>query len=230
MEVKKNPKVDIEKNKSVFFQLGLVLALALVFLGFNYRQYDEQDTGWDQLVIAPMTDEEIESTRQDEIKPEAPTIVPQTSTTVLQIVTDDAVLNNTLDVNVSDNQNNAVNESATSNGDNDESYSDDGIYTRVEEWAEFPGGTAALIRYMSESVKYPALARESGISGTVIVTFIVEPDGSVTNVKLLRGINGSCDEEALRAVRAMPKWKPGRMHGHPVRQQCNIPVRFAFTN
>ena len=100
------------------------------------------------------------------------------------------------------------------------------IHTFVEEWPSFPGGDTARIIYLNENLKYPKTAKETGIQGAVYVTFVVERDGSITNVKILRGIGGGCDEEALRVINAMPKWNPGRQNGREVRVQFNMPITF----
>ncbi len=84
------------------------------------------------------------------------------------------------------------------------------------------------MEYIARNIKYPAMARESGIQGRVFVNFVVEPNGSVSNVKILRGIGGGCDEEAIRVVEAMPKWTPGRQRGKAVRVSFNLPVRFTL--
>jgi protein TonB len=102
------------------------------------------------------------------------------------------------------------------------------VLTIVEKMPIFPGGEDALYKYVAASVVYPTVAKESGIAGTVIVTFVVEKDGSVTNVKILKGIGGGCDEEAVRVVKAMPKWSPGKQDGKPVRVQFNLPIRFSL--
>lgn len=92
---------------------------------------------------------------------------------------------------------------------------------------EFPGGMEALTKYLSENIKYPEQAKKENIQGRVFVIFVVEKDGSVTNAKVLRGIGGGCDEEALRVVNAMPKWEPGRLQGTtPVRVQYGLPINF----
>ncbi|MBE0648798.1 MAG: energy transducer TonB [Bacteroidales bacterium] len=98
----------------------------------------------------------------------------------------------------------------------------------VEIMPEFPGGVAAMRRYLSESIKYPENAKELGIQGMVYINFVVEKDGSITKVKLLRGIGEGCDEEALRVVRAMPKWHPGSQQGKTFRVSYNLPVRFTL--
>ncbi len=98
--------------------------------------------------------------------------------------------------------------------------------TIVDEMPEFPGGDAARIKFFSENVKYPMVARETGVQGAVYLTFVVEKDGSISQVKLLRGIGAGCDEEASRVVGMMPKWNPGRQNGNEVRVQFNMPISF----
>lgn len=102
------------------------------------------------------------------------------------------------------------------------------IFTVVEEQPNYPGGEEARIRFLQESIKYPEEAKELGIQGKVFVTFVVEVDGSITDVRVLRGIGGGCDEEAIRVVRSMPKWVPGKQRGVPVRVQFNLPIKFTL--
>ncbi len=98
--------------------------------------------------------------------------------------------------------------------------------TIVEEMPEFPGGKEALFAYIGKELKYPVEAVENGIEGTVFIAFVVEPDGLITDVKLLRGIGGGCNEEATRVVKGMPKWVPGKQRGKAVRVRYNLPIRF----
>ena len=101
-----------------------------------------------------------------------------------------------------------------------------GVYQIVEEMPVFPGGEQALMDYVSKNVVYPKEAQEKGISGRVFVGFIVEKDGSVSDVKVLRGIGGGCDEEAVRVISGLPKWKPGKQEGKPVRVSYQMPINF----
>ena len=98
------------------------------------------------------------------------------------------------------------------------------VYDLVDEMPSFPGGPAELMKWLSSHVQYPAI--ESCIQGRVIVAFIVEPDGSISNAKLVRSLDPSIDQEALRVVRQMPKWKPGKQNGAAVRVKYNVPVIF----
>ncbi len=102
------------------------------------------------------------------------------------------------------------------------------IFTVVEEQPGYPGGEEARIGFLQQNIKYPEEAKELGIQGRVFVTFVVEVDGSITDVRVLRGIGGGCDEEAVRVVRAMPKWVPGKQRGVPVRVQFNLPIKFTL--
>ena len=102
----------------------------------------------------------------------------------------------------------------------------DQVFQVVEVDPEFPGGMEALIKYLSENIKYPEQAKKDKIQGKVYISFVVEKDGSVADAKVLRGIGGGCDEEALRVVNAMPKWTPGKQRNTPVRVQFNLPVVF----
>ena len=102
----------------------------------------------------------------------------------------------------------------------------DTVFQIVEQMPEFPGGVEALMKYISENVKYPQEAKDKNISGRVVLGFVIEKDGSVNEVKVLRGIGGGCDDEAVRVIKTMPKWKPGRQKGEPVRVFYQIPINF----
>ena len=99
-------------------------------------------------------------------------------------------------------------------------------YLVVEQMPDFPGGESELYKYLQETIKYPPLAREAGIQGTVYVKFVVNKSGKISDVVILRGIGGGCDEEAVRVVQAMPDWKPGRQNGLPVPVYFTLPVKF----
>ena len=102
------------------------------------------------------------------------------------------------------------------------------IFTIVEQMPEFPGGEEELFKYLGKNIKYPSMARENGITGTVYVTFVVEGNGEISDVKKLRGIGGGCDEEAMRVVKAMPSWRAGKQNGKSVRVQYNLPIKFTL--
>ena len=118
------------------------------------------------------------------------------------------------------------NQTSQNNDDEQNVYEEDEIYQKVDDMPSFPGGETKLMEYVGKNLKYPQEAREKGVQGRVFVGFVVEPDGSISDVKLLRGIGGGCDEEAIRVVKSFPKWKPGKHQGKFVRVSYMLPVNF----
>ena len=105
---------------------------------------------------------------------------------------------------------------------------DKDVYTKVENQPTYPGGDEARIEFMIKNIKYPEQAKKNGVQGKVFVTFIVEKDGSLSNVKVMRGIGAGCDEEAVRVIKLMPKWTPGLEKGKPVKVQFVLPIQFTL--
>ena len=164
----------------------------------------------------------VEITKQEEQKPQ-PVEVPK-QTTQLEIVQDD-VETEDLNINAEVEQNEVIEEYVAPEIEEEEVVEQE-IFQIVEEMPSFPGGDVKLMEYIAKNIKYPQIARESGIQGRVFIGFVVEPDGSISNVKLLRGIGGGCDEEAMRVIKSLPKWKPGKQRGKAVRVSYQIPVMF----
>lgn len=104
------------------------------------------------------------------------------------------------------------------------------IFTHVEQMPEFPGGQTELMKYLYDRIKYPVIAQEQGIQGTVVLRFVVGKDGSVSDVQVQRSLDPSCDKEAVRVVKSMPKWVPGKQNGRPVLVYFTLPVRFKLAN
>ena len=102
------------------------------------------------------------------------------------------------------------------------------IFTVVEHSASFPGGEKAFDNYLLKALRYPQTARDLKVQGKVFLTFVLEKNGSLSDVKVVKGIGNGCDEEAVRVIKASPKWIPARQRGHIVRQQYNVPIRFAI--
>jgi len=223
METKKTPKADLENKKRIFLQIGLAVALLGVLAAFEWRTYDRaiQDLGGlDMLIIE---EEDIPITRQ-----ETPPPPPPPMSTELVIVEDDVEIDEEFVVDVEATITTEVREFTQVRIAQEEEISEEIIFIVVEEWPSFPGGEEARLRFLSENIRYPQMAREAGIQGTVFLTFVVERDGSVTDVRVVRGIGGGADEEAIRVVRNMPRWTPGRQRGQPVRVQFNMPIRFVL--
>ena len=223
MEEKKSPKANLENKKLMFMQIGLIISLLIAWLAFEHKSYDKRQIDESLLNREVVLDEEmVEITKQEEQKPQ-PVEAPQ-QTTQLEIVDDD-VETEDLNINAEVEQNEVIEEYVAPEVVEEEVVEQE-IFQIVEEMPAFPGGEAKLMEYVGKNIKYPQIARETGIQGRVFIGFVVEPDGSVSNVKLLRGIGGGCDEEAMRVVKSMPKWKPGKQRGKAVRVSYQIPVYF----
>jgi protein TonB len=223
MESRKSPKADLESKKAIFFEIGLVLALAIVFFSFNYKSYEKRTVTLVQRQ-AQAAPEEIVPITEQKVKPPPPP--PPKAVTQIKIVNNDVKVNDDVDIDVDANMNTKVADYVPP--EEEESVPEQHIFMVVEQMPSFPGGMAALMKYLATHIKYPELAKESGIQGRVFINFVVEPDGSISHVKVLRGIGGGCDEEAVRVVKSMPKWIPGKQRGKPVRVSFNLPVKFTL--
>ena len=224
MEVKKSPKADLEKKKGLYLEIGLVVILALSIFALNFKNYDNDKVEISQRTVLDEMEETVIQTAED-TPPPPPPETPEV-TTELPIVEDDAVIENELGI-VDMSEKNAVNEEVVQVVVEEEVEEvEEEIFTVVENDPEFPGGMEALYKYLQTSIKYPTIAKENNITGRVYVTFVVEKDGSIANPRILRDIGGGCGQEAIRVVKAMPKWKPGKQRGKAVRVQFNLPVSF----
>ena len=222
-DLKKSIKANLE-NKSVFFlEVGLIIALGITLLAFEWKSYEKQKLELITRVADDTPEEMIEITQQDKTPPPP---APLQQTTIIQIVDDDVVIEDEIEIDAEADQTTEIQEYVPVDVGKDEEAEEVQIFTVVESMPGFPGGEAARIQYLNENIKYPQMARESGIQGRVFVTFVVERNGSVTDVKVLRGIGGGCDEEAIRVIQNMPKWEPGKQRGKPVRVQFNMPILF----
>jgi len=221
IESKKSKKADLESKKFIFVEIGLVIALAAVLLAFEWKSYEKQEIDLSSRAVDDTPEEMVEITQQQ--KPPPPPKPPQ-QTTIIQIVEDDMEIEDDIEIDVEADEETVMQEYIPVEEEEEEEEAQ--IFTVVESMPGFPGGDAARIKYLNENIQYPQMARESGIQGRVFVTFVVEKDGSVTDVKVLRGIGGGCDEEAVRVIKNMPKWVPGKQRGKPVRVQFNMPILF----
>jgi protein TonB len=224
MEAKKTKKADLEPKKVIFMEVGLIIALAVVLLAFNYRTY-ERGSMLNIQVQVDNTPEEIIPITKQEVKPPPPP--PPKQVTVINIVKDDVEVEDDIEIDVEADQETVMDDFVPV-FEEEEEVAEMEIFTVVEAMPDYPGGDAARMQFLQDNIKYPQMARESGIQGTVYVTFVVETDGSVTDVRVLRGIGGGCDEEAIRVIKLMPKWNPGKQRGKPVRVQFNMPIKFTL--
>ncbi len=224
MEARKTKKADLEIKKGYFFEIGLIVALLVVFAAFEYKSYDKITVDLTARAVDD-TPEEIIPITEQKVKPPPPP--PPKQVTKITIVEDDVEVEDEIDIDVEADDETEMEEYIPPE-DDDEEIVEAEIFTVVEAMPEFPGGMAKLMGYLGNNIKYPPFAKETNIQGRVFINFVVEPDGKISNVKVLRGIGGGCDEEAIRVVESMPNWKPGMQRGKPVRVSYNLPVKFTL--
>lgn len=226
MELKKSPKADLENKKGIYGTLGLVLALVITLVAFEWKSYDNE-----KIEVAARaaieTEEEMVIQTEQNLPPPPPPPPAQVSQEI-EIVEDDVEIENEVEINAEATESTVVEDFIAPPVVEEEVVPEEEIFQIVEEMPSPKGGMEALYTFLSENIRYPYLAMESGIQGRVYVTFVVEKDGSITDVKVVRGIGGGCDEEAVRVVKALPKWNPGKQRGRPVRVLYSVPVNFTL--
>ena len=197
-----------------------------------------------QMEEVPEEEEEIEEQKFEQPEIEVPQEVLATvQVTQIAIVDAEEVKNEIMDQEAQQEDNTArgvVNQEGSDDADKfqamaevvvvkepePEPVKEEEIFVAVQQMPEFPGGQAALMKWLSNNIRYPQIALDNGISGRVVVKFVVEKDGSVGNVQVVKGVDKDLDKEAMRVVRAMPKWQPGKNNGQAVRCYYNLPVTF----
>lgn len=228
MEVKKSPKADLEGGIGMSILMGMIVGLAVLFVGFEWGTKDVQVVSADEGVADIIAEEEIEITRPENTPPPPPPPPAPAVAEVLTVVEDDVELEQQDIVSSEDDVTAAQTETfvAPVVEEEEEEESAQQIFTVVEKQPEFPGGTAELFKYLSKAIKYPVIAQENGIQGRVVCSFVVNRDGSIVDIQVMRGVDPSLDKEAIRVISEMPKWKPGEQRGKPVRVRFILPVQF----
>ena len=227
MEIKKSPKADLEKGKLTGILMGMIVGLAVMFVGFEWSER-EITIAQDEGVADIIAEEEIEITRPEDTPPPPPPPPPAPAIAEeLNVVEDDVKLDDVEIASSEDDATAAQQEAYVPPAVvEEEEESEQQIFTVVEKMPEFPGGMAALMKYLANAIKYPVIAQENGIQGRVSCSFVINKDGSIVDAVVLRGVDPSLDKEALRVINAMPKWKPGEQRGKPVRVKYTVPVTF----
>jgi len=223
MELKKNPKSDLEKWKSMFFQIGLVVSLGIILLAFSITQKKSAVDELDRLEDVDFEDEDIPVTRQEQ-PPEIKPPPPQQVVEVLNIVEDDTEIEDEYEADDAEADEDTQVEIVEIEEDEEEEEAQ--IFFIVEKMPVFPGGELGLRKYIATHVKYPNIARENGIEGKIYIRFCVTSKGTVEKVSIARGVDPILDKEAIRVVKALPKWKPGEQRGKKVNVWYTVPINF----
>ncbi len=224
MELKKTPKADLENKRNIFVQFGLVISLGIVLTAFNINDRVKTVDTLGELMETEIEEEVIPITRQEEVKPPPPPPPPKV-VEVLTIVDDDVELEEEFVFeSLDDDEDLIIDAMPVIEEENEEEANE--VFVIVEEMPQFPGGDLALRQWIASNIKYPVIAAENGIQGRVFVQFVVNTDGSITDVRVARGVDPSLDQEAIRVVRTLPEWKPGKQRGKPVRVSYTVPINF----
>lgn len=231
MEIKKAPHADLERGKGLNLLLGLVVALSVLFTALEWRSFATVEENTLGLTQADLEDTMLIEDLKQEEEPEPEQVQQPEQQVEAQLPEEFKVVDNNVEVAKinfvsSDQTDKPLPPPPAPVAPEPVQEETEEIFTVVEDAPEFPGGQAELMKYLSSSIRYPEIAVENGIQGRVTVQFVVERDGSATQVEVIRGVDPSLDKEAIRVVKEMPKWKPGKQRGKPVRSKFTLPVQF----
>lgn len=223
MQLKKSPKVSLEDKKLIYTLMGALLVLSICFVAFEWTE--KEVTKYDVVDQDFLIEEEIDiqQTTQETPPPPPPPAVQEVE--ILNVVDDD-VKTESVEIKTEDDKDVEVVIAPPVEAPVVEEVEEE-IFVVVESMPEFPGGQQEMMKYIAENIKYPVIAQENGIQGRVICQFVIEKNGSVTDIQVVRSSgDASLDKEAERVIKTMPKWKPGKQRGKPVRVKYTIPVAF----
>lgn len=227
MIAKKTDKGNLENKRGMFLLVGFAVVLALVYAGFELFASEDKAPAFEMQDddFITVVDDDVIAT--DQTPPPPPEPQQQTQEVVLNIVENEIKVNTDISFDVEFDQDEVI-----SDVDDDEievvveESVDEPPVQFSDEMPEYPGGPEALNAFLTREIQYPEVARNNGITGTVLIEFVVEKDGRVSNAKVKVPLFPECDKEAVRGVMAMPKWKPGKNMGKPVRCFYQVPVTF----
>jgi len=222
MEVKKNPGADLTRKSGLFLSIGFVVTLLLVIFAFEKKSYNV-GPGMDLGSVADDFDEltEIPPTEQPP-PPPPPKVIQQPE--VIE-VPDEEEIEEEIEVNLDVETTEDTEVAEIVFEEAPEEVADE-IFTIVEDQPEYPGGMKAFYKYVQKTMKYPPQARRMGIEGRVFVQFVVDTDGTITEVQAVRGIGAGADEEAVRVIKNSKKWNAGKQRGRPVKVRMYLPIIF----
>ncbi|BDD11302.1 protein TonB [Fulvitalea axinellae] len=221
MESKKNPEKDLVKTSSLFMNLGLCISLGLVITAFQWKFWDDEnvkDLGTEVEQFEEI--EEVVNTTQPPPPPPPKIQQPQ----IVEVPDEEEIEEEIeVDLDVEITEETEVEEVVFEEPAEEEAEE---IFTIVEDQPEYPGGLKAFYKQVGKKLKYPSQARRMGVEGKVYVQFVVDKDGTLTEITVAKGIGAGCDEEAIRVLKTLPKWKPGKQRGRAVKVRMVIPIHF----
>ena len=228
MEVKKSEKASLENKRLLFTEIGFVVALIAIYFAFNWSSTEKEVATLETEVANVEVEDMVPITQETPPPPEAAPKIPILSDQI-DVVDDNIKVDDNMFQNLEDDANSGVEimdyiESAPE----EETVEEEAIpFQLVEEKPSFNGGDAnEFSKWVNSKLVYPEIAKENGVQGRVTLQFTVNADGSVSNVKVLRGVDSSLDKEAVRVVSSSPKWKPGKQRDRAVKVTYTFPVIF----
>ena len=234
MEIKKSKKADLEKTRGTSMLIGYIVALAVMFAAFEWTTRDYVETEPVVYAAYAQMEEEIVPITQPifTAAPPPPADAPQVAEILDIVENDEEIVEEKIETSESTTEAISgpvaqVSGPVATGPVVVEEASDEGeIFQVVEQMPEFPGGMQALMTYLSKNIKYPSVAQDNGIQGRVLVSFVVNKDGSIVDPEVIKSVDAALDKEAMRVIKAMPKWNPGKQRGKPVRVKYTVPVLF----
>jgi len=226
MEKKKSNRANLENKKGIVLEIGFIISLTLMLAAFEWRTSDNY------LPVLQFNKseviEELLPVNTTQKKPLPPPPVPRPVYTINPVDNNDPVPDDFPVIDAGDNPDNPIPDYLPALPEDKPDPGEDTVFLVVEKMPEFPGGETELYRFLGKNVRYPQAAREVGISGTVNIGFVVEKDGSLSSMTVLRSPHELLSEEALRVMLLMPAWSPGEQRGKPVRVSFSIPFKFTL--
>lgn len=237
MEVKKSKKADLEGQKTTSMLIGYIFALGAMFAAFEWTTRDYKEVEPVIYAAYAQTEEEVPPVTQPifQAAPPPPQDAPPVAEILDIVENDEDIKEETIQSSEETNQATSGPSAPTSGpvmagpAITGEASDEDEVFQVVEEMPLFQGGMEALLKYLGTNIKYPTIAQENQIQGKVVIEFVVNKDGSIVDPKVIKSLDASCDKEAMRVIKAMPKWTPGKQRGKPVRVKYTVPVSFRLT-
>ena len=229
MEIKKSPKANLENKKFMFMEVGLIIALLLVLGAFEWSTTETSVSILEEEVAVVIEEEQVPITQEEQLPPPEVPKEPVMSD-VIDIVDDDIKVEDNFLISTEDDASLGVEiKDYVVEQQEEEVVEEEEIpFAVVEEKPKFQGKdpNPGFTKWVFSKIVYPEIAKENGVQGRVTLQFTIDTDGSVTNVKVLRGVDSSLDKEAVRVVSSSPKWKPGMQRNKPVKVKYTFPVVF----
>ncbi|MEX0811556.1 MAG: TonB family protein [Chitinophagales bacterium] len=217
--VKKYEEANLNKYHGLFLRVGLIFSLGLVILAFSWTTYEKQVKSLGEVVA--LDEFEIEPPQtQREPPPPPPPPPPE-----IKVVEDEEIIEEEIEIDIEIEEDTEI---EMPEQIEEEEVNEDEIFQVVEDMPQFPGGEQALLKYLA-SIPYPAIAKENDIEGSVFIRFVIDKEGNVTSVQIAKGTDKILNEAALKHVKKMPKWTPGKQRGKAVKVQYVVPIKFRLS-